>query len=89
MSLIDSHPLIEKDKREGIINAITTIENQKQESKKSLGENHQKFIELSPSLNFISLQTEFYEQLTNEGKFPRNSMSLFETLLLFICANRH
>ena len=42
VSLIDSHPLIEKDLREGIINRITAIENYKQESKERLIENHQK-----------------------------------------------
>ena len=64
VSLIDSHPLIEKDLREGIINAITIIEDQKQEHKESLRENHQKLIELISSIGFISLQTEFDEQLT-------------------------
>ena len=64
VSLIDSHPLIEKDLRAGIINAITIIEDQKQEHKESLRESHQKLIELISSIGFISLQTEFDEQLT-------------------------
>ena len=85
--LIDSHALLEKDLREGIINAITIIENQKQECNESLKENHQKLIELISSIDFISLQTEFGKQLTNQAKFLRNCMSLFETLLLFICAS--
>ena len=59
--LIDSHPLIEKDLREDIINAITIIENQKQEANESFRENHQKLIELISSIDFISLQTEFDE----------------------------
>ena len=88
VSLIDSHPLIEKDLREGIINAITIMENQKQECNESLEENHQKLIELIPSIDFIGLQTEFDKQLTNQAKFLRNYMSLFETLLLFIRASR-
>ena len=79
MSLIDSHPLIEKNLREGIINAITIIENQKQKRNESLKENHQKLIELSSSIDFISLQTKLDKQLTNQGKFLRNYMSLFET----------
>ena len=86
--LIDSHPLIEKDLREDIINAITIIENQKQEANESFRENHQKLIELISSIDFISLQTEFDEQLTNQAKFLRNYMSLFETLLLFIWPSR-
>ena len=40
LSLIDSHPLIEKDLREGITNAITIIENQRQERNESFKENH-------------------------------------------------
>ena len=87
MSLIDSHPLIEKDLREGIINGITAIENYKQ-SKGRLIENHQKLIELISSIDFITLQTEFDEQLNNQAKFLRNYMSLFETLLLFLRASR-
>ena len=86
--LIDSHALLEKDLREGIINAITIIENQKQECNESLKENHQKLIELISSIDLISLQTEFDKQLTNQAKFLRNYMSLFETLLLFIHASR-
>ena len=46
VSLIDSHPLIEKELRESIINAITIIKNQKEECKENLRENHQKLIEL-------------------------------------------
>ena len=46
VSLIDSHPLIEKDLTESIINAITIIKNQKEERKENLRENHQKLIEL-------------------------------------------
>ena len=88
VSLIDSHPLIEKDLREGIINGITAIENYKQESKERLIENHQKLIELISSIDFITLQTEFNEQITNQAKFLRNYMSLFETLLLFLRASR-
>ena len=88
VSLIDSHPLIEKDLREGIINGITAIENYKQESKERLIENHQKLIGLISSIDFITLQTEFDEQLTNQAKFLRNCMSLFETLLLFLRASR-
>ena len=88
VSLIDSHPLIEKDLREGIINGITAIENYKQESKERLIENHQKLIELISSIDFITLQTEFDQQLTNQAKFLRNYMSLFETLLLFLHASR-
>ena len=45
--LIDSHPLLEKGLREGIINAITIIENQKEERNESLKENHQKLIEFN------------------------------------------
>ena len=88
VSLTDSHPLIEKDLREGIIDAVTIIENQEQERNESLKENHQKLIELISSIDFISLQTEFDEQLTNQAKFLRNYMSLFETLLFFIRASR-
>ena len=88
MSSIDSHPLIAKHLREGIINAVTIIENQKQECNESLKENHQKLIELIASIDFISLRTEFDKQLTNQAKFLRNYMSLFETLLLFIRASR-
>ena len=88
VSLKDSHPLIEKDLREGIISAITIIENQKQERNESLRENHQKLIELIFSIDFISLKTEIDEQLTNQAKFLRNYLSLFETLLLFIRVSR-
>ena len=87
-SLIDSHPLIENDLKESIINAITIIENQKQERHERFRENHQKLIELISSTDFISLQTEFDEQLPNQAKFLRNYMSLLETLLLFILASR-
>ena len=85
MSLIDSRTI--EDLREGIINAITITENQKQKSKASLRENHQKLIEFTSSIDFIGLQTEFDEQLTNQAKSLRNYMSLFETLLLFIRAS--
>ena len=84
MSLIDSYPLLEKYLRGGIINAITIIENYKQECNEIFRESHQKLIELISSIDFISLQTGFDEQLTNQAKFLQNYMSLFETLLLFI-----
>ena len=44
VSLIDSHPLIEKGLREGIINTITIIKNQKQERNENLRENPLKLI---------------------------------------------
>ena len=40
--------------------------------KESLRENEQKLIELISSIDFISLQTEFDEQLNNQAKFPRS-----------------
>ena len=86
MSLTDS--LIEKDLREGTINPSTIIENHKQERNESLRENHQKLIELISLIDFISLQTEFDEQLTNQAKSPRNYMGLLEVLLLFMRAFR-
>ena len=87
VSLKDSHPLIEKDLREGIISAITIIENQKQGLNESLRENHQKLIELIFSIDFISLQTEIDEQITNQAKFLGNYLSLFETLLFIHTRN--
>ena len=86
MSLTDSHTIIE-DLREGIINAVTIIENQKQESKASLRKNHPKLTEFISSIDFTSLQIVFDEQLTSHAKFLRNYVSLFETLLLFIRAS--
>ena len=86
MSLTDSHTIIE-DLREGIINVVTIIENQKQESKASLRKNHPKLTEFISSIDFTSLQIVFDEQLTSHAKFLRNYVSLFETLLLFIRAS--
>ena len=54
MSLTDSHTIIE-DLREGIINVVTIIENQKQESKASLRKNHPKLTEFISSIDFTSL----------------------------------
>ena len=64
-------PIDRKGLREGI-KAITFIENQKQVRKESLRENEQKLIELISWIDFISLQTEFDEQLNNQAKFPRS-----------------
>ena len=90
VSLTDSHPLIEKDLREGTINPSTIIENHKQERNESLRENHQKLIDskLISLIDFISLQTEFDEQLTNQANSPRNYIGLLEVLLLFMRAFR-
>lgn len=85
---IDSHQIIERHLKEGVVNAITSLSDYHSNTKRVVQLNHEKLLEAIESVDLINMQEEFDNSLTHQSKFYRNYMLLFELLLLFIRASR-
>ena len=85
---IDTNPLIERDIRSGIINSIENLKNYKHHETANYKMNHKETIDFLENINFHGLQDMFDKSLTNQAKYFRNFMKLFELLLLFTRATR-
>ena len=85
--LIEKNPLVERELREGFINAIVPLDDYRSQSKTSLKDNHQAVLSCMNSIDFSSIQQSFDDSLKNQEKFLPNYMILFELLLLFIRAS--
>ena len=83
-ALVNENPLIEKDLREGIINATYQDIQEKTEIKKY----HEEVKTLLNNMNIVGLRNNFECHLSNQSTFYCNYMKLFERLLLFIRASR-
>ena len=86
-TMVTANPSIEKKVRDAIIYAITIAENYKKENKAALVISHTKILQVLNSFDFLKYQKQFDDELKIK-KFLKNYMTLFETLIMFICANR-
>ena len=87
-TLVDRYPLIEKDLKEGIVNAITNLQECRFATKDQIQRNHEEVLSLITSTDFQNIKKAFDSQLQHQAKFYHNYMTMFESLLLFIRASR-
>ena len=87
-NFLESHPLLEKELREGIIHAVTTLQNLSHNDKEAISENHTRILQVLNQISFFDEKKKYDESLENQGKFLFNFMKMFENLLLFIRATR-
>ena len=71
-----------------VVNAITEVSEYNSSKTDVVKDSHRSLLEAIESTNFAQLQKEFDSQLSNQSRFFRNSMKLFELFLLFIRASR-
>ena len=69
--------------RSGIINSTENLKNYKHHETANYKMNHKETIDFLENINFRGLQDMFDKSLTNQGKYFRNFMIVFELLLLF------
>ena len=86
--LIDQNLLIEKELRQGVIIAITSLNDYRNAEKVELIKTHESLVAILQSLNFQEIQNNFHTSLNHEAQFLRIFMRMFEYLLLFIRATR-
>ena len=87
-SFIDTNPQIETDIRCGIIKSVEKLKNYKHQKIANYKMNHKETIDFLENINFHGLQDMFDKSLTNQAKYFRNFMKVFELLLLFTRATR-
>ena len=80
--------LIEKELREGVITAITGLNDYRNARKVELIKAHESLVAILQSLNFQEIQNSFDASMNHEAQFLRIFMRMFEYLLLFIQATR-
>ena len=85
---VDDLQEIEKDLKEAVVYAISSVPEYAKENKEITRHNHQDLLDGMNSINFAGLQDDFNKSLNNQAKFHRIYMNLFEKILLFICATR-
>ena len=88
LAFIDSNQEIEKELRENVVNAITEVSEYNSSKTDVIKDSHRSLLEVIETTNFAPLLKEFDSQLSNQSKFFRNRMKLFELLFLFIRAPR-
>ena len=86
--LIEQNLLIERELREGVITAITGLNDYRNAEKVELIKTHESLVAILQSLNFQEIQNNFDASLNHEAQFLRIFMRMFEYLLLFIRATR-
>ena len=89
-SFIDSNQEIEKELRGNVVNAMTgNVVSEYNNSKTDvIKDSHRSFPEAIETNNFAPLQKEFDSQLSNQSRFFKNFMKLFELILFFVRASR-
>ena len=85
---INTNPLIERDIRSGIIKSMENLKNYKHHETANYQMNHKETIDFLENIKFHGLQDMFDKSLTNQAKYFRNFMKVFELLLLFTRATR-
>ena len=88
LAFIDPNQEIEKELRRNVVNAITDVSEYNSSKTDVIKDSHRSLFEAIETINFAQLQKEFDSQLSNQSRFFRNFMKLFELLLLFIRASR-
>ena len=88
LAFIDSNQEIEKELRRNVVNAITDVSEYNSSKTDVIKDSHRSLFEAIETINFAQLQKEFDSQLSNQSRFFRNFMKLFELLLLFTRASR-
>ena len=86
--LIDQNLLIEKELREGVITAITGLNDNRNAENVELIKTHESLVAILQSMNFQEIQNNFDASLNHEAQFLRIFMRMFEYLLLFIPGTR-
>ena len=79
--------LFERAIRSGVINSIENLKNYKHHEEANFEMKQKETIDFSENINFHGLQDMFGKSLTNQTKYFRNFMKVFELLLLFTRAN--
>ena len=82
--IMNANPMLEKEVREQLIEAVNNIENFRSRESSQLIANHALLQEFLDSKHFLEVQAKFDSSLQNIGKFLRNFMKMVENLLLFI-----
>ena len=85
-TLIDNNILVEKDIREGVIDAINELDPKL--TKDEVVANHEKVKNLLEKINYNTLKSDFDATFHNQPKFYKNYMEMFELLLTFIKVSR-
>ena len=85
---IDHNLLTEKELREGVITAITGLNDYRNAEKVELIKTHESLVAILESLNFQDTQNNFDASLNHVAQFLRIFMRIFEYILLFIRATR-
>ena len=80
--------LFERAIRSYIINSIENLNNYKHHETANYQMNHKETNDFLENINFHGLQDIFDKSLTNQTKYFRNVMKVFELLLLFTRATR-
>ena len=88
LAFIDSNQEIEKELRGNVVNAITEVSEYNSLKTDVIKDSRRSLLEVIETTNFAPLQKDFDSQLSNQSKFFRYLMKLFELLLLFIRAPR-
>ena len=86
--IMNENPMLEKEVREALIDAVNNIENFRSRESSQLIANHDLLQEFLDSKNFLEVQARFDSSLQNIGNFLRNFMKMVENLILFIRASR-
>ena len=77
---IDDHLEIEKDLREAVIDALSSVPEYSKENKDIIRHNYQDVVDVMKSINFCVLQGDFDKSLDNQAKFYLIYMNLFERI---------
>ena len=80
LAFIDSNQEIEKELRGNVVNAITEVSEYNSSKTDVIKDSHRSLLEAIETTNFLQLQKEFGSQLSNQSRFFRNFMKLFELL---------
>ena len=88
LAFIDSNLEIQKELRGNVVNAITEVSEYNGSKTDVIKDSHRSLLEAIKTTSFAQLQKESDSQLSNQSRFLRRFMKLFELLLLFIRASR-
>ena len=88
LASINSNQEIKKELRRNVVNTITEVSEYNSSKTDVIKDSHRSLLEAIETTNFAQLQKEFDSQLSNQSRFFRNFMKLFELVLLLIRASR-
>ena len=85
---IDRYRAIKKEIKEDVVNAILDISEYSNTQEEKIKQNHEEVRHLMEEINLSELQNQFDSSLSNQARFYRNYMDLFEVILFFIRVSR-